>query len=327
MGQHTFPRTLRYTSDDVLTFLGDVLGDYDDEVRCDAAPLTYLMPVGICCLASVCDDLHRRGQRVYFDNLAPHLDAFMERMDVFEHCHVEHDRTRVRRDHSDALLEVRRLDSEADVPDAARRLAATMTGHIMRGVRDEEDPEHMHAKPSEHLTSMLRYVLVELLENALTHARGVGYARSSVWVASTFYRKAREVRLAFVDNGCGFLNALRNHPQVRHSPSHRGAIQAALKPYVSGNPAVGILDSSSNQGIGLTISRDIAVASGGYVRITSGSASVRHGAAPERGMAHPVPWQGAVIDARLRRDDLLNVDLAKIAAAYQIGPKPKITFE
>lgn len=247
-------------------------------------------------------------------------------MDVFEHCHVDHDATRERRPRQDSLVEVRRIHEQAHIGEAAERLVQAMTGQLMEGLLDDEDPDRMRARPSDRLMVMLRYILVELIENALTHGRTRGFDHSCVWVAANYFPASGYVRLAFVDNGCGFLTALRDHPDVRSAPSDTIAIQAALRPFVSSNRGVGILDSTSNQGIGLTISRDIAVDSQGSIRITSGSASIRHDGQGERRRQHRIGWQGALIQAKLSRNALLDMGLAGIASRYQRAPKPKLRY-
>lgn len=327
MGVHKFPARLGPTANaELLNFLGSLMDDYDEEVRCDASELTFVMPVGICALACVCHQLHSRGQTVFFDGVPPELDRFLERMDVFEHCYVAHENVCERHPREDSLVEVRRLDEPGHVPEAAQRLVQAMTGCLMQGLSDEEDPEGMRARPSEHLMIMLRYILVELLENALTHGRRAGYGNSSVWVAATYYPKTGDVRLAFVDDGCGFLATLRDHPDVRDAPSDLRAMQAAIRPFVSSNKGVGILDETSNQGIGLTITTDIAVESQGYLRITSGTASVRHDGTGERGHEHQCAWQGAIVEAKLSRNALLDVNLGGIASRYGTATKPKLRY-
>src|SRR5487761_1564911 len=326
MGVHRFPARLGPTANpELLSFLTRLLDDYDDEVRCDASDLTFVMPVGICALACACHQLHDRGQTVFFDGVPPQLDRFLERMDVFEHCHVAHEPTCERYPRKDSLVEVTRLEAQADVPAAAQRLVQAMTGCLLQGLSDEEDPDRMRARPSEHLTNMLRYMLVEMLENALTHGRREGHGNASVWVSATYYPKTGDVRLAFVDDGCGFLATLKDHPEVRDAPSDLRAMQAAIRPFVSSNRAVGILDETSNQGIGLTITTDIAVESQGYLRITSGSASVRHDGEGCRGSqhGHGCSWQGAIVETKLSRNALISVDLGGIASRYQKAPRPK----
>ena len=171
----------------------------------------------------------------------------------------------------------------------------------------------------------LQYVLSELLENALTHGKSYGFKESSVWVAANYYPTSGVVRMAVVDNGCGFLRSLRKHPRVKDDPTDAVAIQAALEPFVSGNPEVGLLDDTSNQGIGLTVSRDIAVAARGYIEVTSGSASLRNSAESTR--SHPVPRQGSILDVYMLRSHLLELDIKTHVSKYQQGPSPELRFE
>jgi signal transduction histidine kinase len=214
-----------------------------------------------------------------------------------------------------------------DVSGTATRLAQAMTGHLFYDIPDEEDPDGMYARPSLETMNLLRYVLAELLENALTHARSEGFGGASVWVAANYYRSTGELCLAVVDNGCGFLRSLGQHPNVRIHPSDALAIRTALEPFVSRNRAVGILNAPSNQGIGLTMSRDIVVKSDGIVSITSGSGSVWDHQYGRSSWERRLPWQGAIIDAKLRRDALLNIALADIASQYHQAIKPNLLYE
>lgn len=92
MAAHKFPARLGPMANaELLRFLERLLDDYDDELRCDASDLTFAMPVGICALACVCHRLYDRGQAIFFDGVPAELDRFLERMDVFEHCHVAHE--------------------------------------------------------------------------------------------------------------------------------------------------------------------------------------------------------------------------------------------
>lgn len=322
---HEFPRTFASGANEILPFLSTLVDDESQAVVIDAARLRFVAPLGICGLAAGCHVLHERGQAVRIVGLSNSLENFFDRMDVFKYCHIEHEPRVARAPMEDALVEVRCLATEGEANDVAVAIGNAMTGRIMRGQDDPEDPEGMQPRLSERLSLPLNYVLSELLDNAVTHARRDGFGGAQVWVAANYYPSQGLVRMAVVDNGCGFLRSLAGHEKVRGNPTDRHAIATALEPFVSCNREVGILDSSANQGIGLTVSRDIAAASDGHIEVFSGSGGVC--TRPQRRFEGLPYWQGSALDVCLSRNRLLELDLRRIVGPYQREPRPRLRFQ
>jgi len=176
----------------------------------------------------------------------------------------------------------------------------------------DDTPDEMSGKSQvDRVENPLRYVFNELIENALTHGRGQGFKLASAWVAAQYYPSSGKVRLAVVDDGCGFLQSLRGHRELA-ADTHMAAIEAALKARVSRNREVGLARDPINQGVGLTVTREIALRAGGCLALVSGDAWLAdaHGNPRER---KTVPdWQGVAAYAELHRDRLQEVDLAPI---------------
>jgi hypothetical protein len=320
-----FPARLNYWPTDVLSLADAMLASDADTVVCDGSALKWAMPIGLCGLAATCQKLHDRGQPVQFDGLPGNMANYFERMDVFDHCHVAHHNSIQRLNRSASLLELRCLTTPEEINGIANPLVTAITGQMMSGRDDAEDPERMRARPSDRLAQTLHYIISELLENALTHAQAHGFRGAQVWVAANFFPATGAVRIGVVDTGCGFLKSLERHERVRAKPTDGQAIATALEPYVSCNKAVGIMDDSSNQGIGLTVSAAIAEASGGWLEVNSGSASVK--ASPRRVASGTKSWQGAALDVCLSRDRLLGLDLPRIIRPFQRLPRPRLRFE
>jgi len=322
-----FPKKLESWPHDVLPLVEELL-DPDsvesESVVCDASKLEWILPIGLCGLAASCSVLAGRGITVRFENLTASMKSYFDRMDVFDQCHIEFESTIQRQDRSDRLLEIKCLDSPAQVHRVAGPLVAAITGQMMRGHEDPEDPEGMKAKPSERLAVSLEYVMSELLENAVTHAQANGFAHAKVWIAANYYEQNNMVRVAFVDTGCGFQQSLRFDHDVQESPNDLTAIRRALVPFVSCNRGVGILDDSSNQGIGLTVCADIARETGGRLIVGSGKASLN--ATSNISYPHFGHWQGAAVDVMLHRDQLLNLDLSTVVRPYQAETRPQLRF-
>jgi hypothetical protein len=173
----------------------------------------------------------------------------------------------------------------------------------------------------------LQYVLGELLENALTHARGRGHNDAIAWVAAQYYPKKRVVRLAVVDDGCGFRKSLEGHSALA-SDTHFAAIEAALQPRVSRNREVGLGGDSTNQGVGLTVTRQIALSAGGSIALFSGDAWLMDHVERQREPRTIPVWQGVGVFVELHREQLRNVDLASIMKALPgYAPVKGLKFE
>lgn len=311
----------------ILPLVAEMLDQSSTSITCDAAQLKFAMPIGLCGIAAACHSLHEQAQSVRFENLTGSMENYLERMDVFGHCHIQH-RARIRRSNLvDSLVELKCLSRPSEIPDIANSIVVALTGQMMEGQDDSDTSDGMRPLPSERLGANLNYVFSELLENALTHGRARGYGSARVWVAANYLPKSHQVRIGVVDTGCGFLNSLQGHERVRRNPTHAEAIAAALEPYVSCNRAVGILDDSSNQGIGLTVSAQIARAAAGWVELNSGNTSLREAWHRTVSRSPNCSWQGAALDVVMSRDKLLDLDLTALIRPYQRDPRPNLRFE
>lgn len=132
------------------------------------------------------------------------------------------------------------------------------------------------------------------------------------------------MRFAIVDNGCGFLAALSEHPDLPEQ-TDAAAIRLALKEKVSGNLTLLMKgsDHSANQGIGLTVVNRIVQMCGGKMWIASGDVSLNSG-----GHADSTDgWQGCILTAELPRERLMKIRIHQVIGTLSTpATSPKLDF-
>ena len=304
--------------------------DSDDDVGIDASRLKFADPFGIALLGAAFHGIQSQGFAVSVSGLNTDAGQYLRRMDVFHGVTIlESQPSLQRHNRSDSLVELTFLDNANGVDPVARKLAHAIVG-TFPDIDPGEPPDEMSGYTTfDRLVEPLQYVLSELLENALTHARRAGYHNANVWVAAQFFPTKKIIRLAVVDNGCGFLRSLRGHAELKHD-SHHAAILLALRPRVSCNRELGILPSTINQGVGLTTARRIIERAGGRMLIVSGDAAHQSEKASSSYSSSNgrVPWwQGVAIGIEMRRDLLKDVRLRELLPELEETSLPPLRFE
>ena len=272
--------------------------DAEGDVSIDAAALRFADPFGLALLGATFQQLSAWGQKVIVSHLRADVGAYLQRMDVFPGVELRDCAPvgRRRHDRRDALVELTCITDRGAVGDAAQRLTSALIGAIPDLCLADAADEMSGLTRADRVGIPIGYVLSELLENSLTHARRAGYGAAQVWVAGQYYPTKNLFRLAVADNGCGFLATLREHPELRHQ-THRDAILTAMKPRVSCNRDLGVREDTENQGVGLTMVVRIAQASGGKSLIVSGN-GCHDPARSVAGLPEGVSWQGVAIQCR-----------------------------
>lgn len=306
-----------------------IVASGESKIVIDASKLRYIDPAGLCVLTVLANQLGHLDIELELRELQQPMAQYLERMDLFRNCSIggAPSFTGIRRESEGRFVELQCLDTVRDAAIAAPRLARTLVGKI-DDVRLDTKPDEMTGKSEVDLVEgPLNYVLGELVENALTHAKGRGYNGARAWIAAQYYPNSKKVRLAVVDDGCGFLESLREHEALKDK-SHVAAIEAALEPRVSRNRDVGLGLDSGNQGVGLTVTREIAMTSGGFMTLFSGDGWVADSAGAARERKAIARWQGAGVYMELKRESLRDVDLGAIVRNLPgYAPVKGIRFE
>ncbi|MEW6353666.1 MAG: ATP-binding protein [Pseudomonadota bacterium] len=261
-------------------------------------------------------------------NVQDGISGYLARMDLFKACGLEYDNNFKRHDQTHNLVEICVLDKRADVDPLAKRISDALVGR-MPEYDPEAEPDEMTGRlPHESISSPLAYIFNELLENALTHGRRAGYRNAQAWVAAQYYPSKDLIRLAVLDNGCGFLESLRKHPDMGEE-SHLAATRLALLPRVTCNPDLEIAPhQTANQGIGLTVVRDIVSHSRGVMRLVSGDCLLKLSSAPRQYESRITPWQGVILSIEFKRDPLRGTNIRHIIQAIRGKSSPRgLRFE
>lgn len=301
-------------------------------VELDCSKVRFVDPFGIAVLAAAIQDALSQGRRVAMPWLAPSTTSYLERMNFFVDMDIDAvdvPKNRIRTDQRGNLLEITHLVDSGKSEAVADQLAtAIVTMIIGRGQR----PVNFHVPDTEYdqYYRPLRYALSELIENSLTHARREGAFNSSVWVAAQYYNDAQtggRVQVAVVDNGCGFLATLQNHPELQEK-THAAAIRTALKPKVSCNRDIGPFGESVNEGVGLTTTVRISKATGGAVHIVSGDALFLEGCGAavkrsEQARQLPGQWDGVAISATFVCQKLPSVNIPDLLPPVEVTQQAK----
>ena len=215
-----------------------------------------------------------------------------------------------RNNRADALAEVQVISDRSETDVAAQKLAQAFVGRLP-GAGPQAFPDEMTGlKPGEVVEEALTYIFTELIDNSLTHGRKYGFPNAKVWVAAQYYPTKDHIRLAVVDNGCGLLRSLSNHPRL-DDKTDIDAIKLALEPRVSGNRDVGLMDDSHNQGVCLSVSSELAIRAGGRVDIISGQGAVKKLGNALHIWTVPA-WHGTAIEMTVRRKQLGGVRVSSL---------------
>jgi hypothetical protein len=308
-----------------LQLYEDLYFDNSPIVRCDGADLRFADPAGICLLAIAARKATENGQAVEIENLPQHQQNYLDRMDVFADCAVQVVSNPCQRfDRHSVLAEVKRLSDSRDTDRAASGLA-----HAMLGDTEAEDANGDSMRPGDAMYQhqALAYVLTELLGNGLTHAKKHGHGSACAWAACQYYPSNGKLRAAVIDDGCGFYESLRHrYPERVAKTPDLDSIRLAMEPRISSNREVGVMGDSINEGMGLTICRDIVLEAGGTFGVSSGDYHLR--ITGEHNSAEPIPrWSGALVYMEMPREGLKGVRIGDIVQKYDRGPHQAVRFE
>ncbi|MBS0421447.1 MAG: ATP-binding protein [Proteobacteria bacterium] len=296
-----------------------ILDDYECTVECNAEQLITAEPVALCLLAASFWQLERRGQHALIQGLRPEVRQNLEQLDVLADWFREQ-RERapdLSRDDSHSPLRACRVATLSQAEQVANALsheiAAFVPGDDFHALI-QEDPTLVRYRAVEQ---PLYYVIAELLDNALNHGKVGGFIHARAWIAAQYYRRGDLLRVAIVDDGCGFLRSLASHSKLA-TRSHESAVSLAFRPFVSSHKDVGVFDDSVHQGLGLTVCRDLCLLAEGHISAASGTAWVTSPTTPLEAVKPLTPGhQGVIVMMDLHRRAITSESLAEILRRYR----------
>ena len=315
-----FPRSLSASDPEALFSLCSQITSRAGNVVLDASDLVFIDPLGLAALRATLES-QPPGKCVFVRYMHEQITFYLVRMDFFQGLNVEGINEDARNSGGEPFkcVELITVDDQEHAETIASRLVQAMTGRLYDA--DAEDSEF------DSCLRPVEYALKELLGNSLSHAKREGGAGSSVWVACQHFESSDTVRLAIVDNGCGFLATLKSHKALQE-PSHMNAIQVALMERVSCNrgPVLAYESESQNQGVGLTTTARIAAAADGHLIIASGDACF-HTSAKSEFCLKKGPWKGVAIAFACRRDKLPHVNIPSLLPQDDFVVDSEIRFD
>jgi hypothetical protein len=246
----------------------------DCQIRCDCSALTFADPIGLCLLKHWFFELEERGVKIDLYGLRYQTEAYLQRMDLFKEAaavtFIDRTSTNARRDLRGQIIEICSLNDMNEVGPVANKIAATIV-HGIPDINFEPDADQMHPTIGERMEETLQYMFSEILINALDHGRRRNYFHANAIIAAGYYPREHKVEVGILDNGCGLLETLQNHPKMEGILTDAQAISISLQPRVSCNRDAELGLDTINQGIGLTVSSKIALQANGRCGIFSGN--------------------------------------------------------
>lgn len=315
-----FPSTLSSSDPDALIDFCELIMRSEGDLILDASGFMFIDPLGLATLKATLEaQSDDREFEVQF--MTRSMISYLVRMDFFVGLNVEGvdvESGRNPQGEPENCVELLKVTNADQSEEVASRLV-----HAMTGIRAEPTK----AQEMEPYRRPLEYALKELLENALSHAKKEGNFDSSVWVACQHFTSNGTVRLAIVDNGCGFLATLKDHAMLSEK-THGAAINIALIERVSCNrgPFLAYESDSQNQGVGLTTTAKIAGAAEGFLVIASGNAWLRTDCGAE-GEFQGQGWKGVAIAFECSREQLPKVDISTLLPKVEGTLDEEINFE
>lgn len=177
--------------------------------------------------------------------------------------------------------------------------------------------------PDRSASTALQYTLSELVDNALQHSA----SSTGAFVTAQKYEKHGRVHLLIADTGIGIRRHLQKNPRFRQITTDVEAVNMALTPFVTGSYRASDDDilEYDNQGLGLSVSDEIANRSGGALYLWTGKALYRSQSGEVEPM--PVAWPGTVVYLNLPIKLAVNpTDVVKGFDAALKKPKIQLKF-
>ena len=245
------PEIIRGTSLFPFIALLDECG-HAESIVLNFAALRRITPAGLVVLTARVNRWHSEGRKVIAEGLRDcAILGYLQRMDLLKACGIEMLEPFTRHDGKGRFVPIRLIDHHVDDMGSEMALCVAPGGDVWG---------HPLAGPYDFVW----YVLTEMANNVRQHSDGRGFASAQVG------RGDGLVRLAIADNGRGIRESFRAAGLPwSGSIDELGAIHKALAPRVSSK------GSPNNEGVGMTLTRQLAELAEGWLLIVSGSGVVQ----------------------------------------------------
>jgi len=299
---------------DFLTRLGWVETLDQGPIEVDFQDVGFYQPAALSALLAAVNSWCRRNRTVAFIN-AQACPAFryLQRMDFFTLSGIALPEDFKRHEETGRFMALRRVDTAlAGRVDAVCREIATC---LFPKLAESDDPNRTGA------FDVLEYASSELINNIIQHARGVGY------VAVQRYPQKGLVCVGIADSGIGIRRSFEETAPSFWDPAmtHLDAVRTATQPRASSKAhlAAGWDGGRVNEGVGLSMLKEIAADADGVFTLASGTGFYQENHLQKR--PYPIeitmlhPFQGTVCSLVLPKEKLGNLQEILLNAKKRLG--------
>lgn len=217
-------------------------GAIDKRVEIEITPESFFKVDGLAFLTAKCLDLQRLGVEILISGNDSDV-LYLDRMDFQSHLGLAQ-ATYTRHPEQGRFLPIKLIGIDKDGYDTTDQICDLVLRHFDDG--------------SKFLPAM-EWMVNELIDNIIIHAE----APVPGVVCAQFYPKRKVIEVAIYDMGRGLRESLAT---TRDVPTHKEALELALKRGVTRDPEVGM-------GYGMAGSLEISKSNGGDFRLWSGDAT------------------------------------------------------
>lgn len=265
--------------------------------------------------------MQRVGRDVRVIGLSRQFKQQLERLDILSRSlHLAESKKNTG---YQGTLHAYRVKTESEGNEIGNRIARSIAALIpsSRPALSALDP----VERNDSLVFPIAYIFTELIDNGMRHGRGRGYPHASVWLSAQYHSPNGLIRLAVIDDGCGFLATFQGREDLKLK-SHAEAVRAAFLPFTSSKRDVGLFSDAQHQGLGLTICRDLARRAEGDVTVVTGNSWMTSpGVEREKSRTAPF-WQGSALSVELRLPALNVVNFFEITSRYNPDPNLRLRY-
>lgn len=285
----------------------------DRQIDVDFQDARFYMPGALTALLAAVQGWVRAGRRVSFVN-ALNAPAFryLQRMDFFKLSGVDLPESFMRHDARGRFVPLHRVDGS--LARKVDQLSQQIASCIFPAQADLDDPERTGS------FDIVAYAVSELMNNIIQHARAPGF------VSVQRYPNRPFVCIGIADCGIGIRQSFAEGAPEFWDPAmtHLDAVRTALLPRASSKAH---LDAAwggrANEGVGLSMLKEIAAGADGVFTLGSGDGFVQANSLQKRPWPNEVrllaPYSGTICSLVLSKEKLGNQQSLLLQAKHRLG--------
>lgn len=210
---------------------------------------------------------------------------------------------------------------------AANDMANYMAQFIPAEDRLEMSQDNYGLRIHHAVQPAIAYILSELLDNVFCHAATTDFREPNAWVAVQSYPAGDLMRVAVVDDGCGFLGSLRGLPE-NPPKNHFEATTRAFQPFLTSKGVPLLYAERRHMGLGLPVCNAISRSLDGFLHAASGNAWVeRPNSVRQVNRTADAFFQGTIVALELHRRGATPNLLRDVLATFSGSADLRLRFD